>query len=130
VNPEFLTIDDVLKIHEEQLKRFGGHGGLRDQALLESAVAQPRTTFGGEYLHEDLFAMAAAYLFHIVRNHPFVDGNKRTGYIVAFTFLDINGVLIPGSSPTYYEATIQVAEGKLDKTGLAELLRRLATAPS
>jgi death-on-curing protein len=116
----------VLKIHEAQLEQFGGLARLRDLALLESALGQPQATFGGEYLHEDLFAMAAAYLFHIVKNHPFVDGNKRTGYVAAFTFLEINGVMIPSSSSTLYEATISVAEGKLGKESLSELLRRFA----
>ena len=72
--------------------------GVRDHALLESALAQPGAAFGGEFLHVDLFAMAAAYLFHIVKNHPFLDGNKRTGLIVAITFLAINGVSIPSDS--------------------------------
>jgi death-on-curing protein len=126
VNPEFLTLDDVLKIHERELLRFGGLAGLRDPRLLESAIAQPMATFGGEYLHEDLFGMAAAYLFHIVKNHPFLDGNKRTGFIAALTFLTINGQAIPQPTTLLYEATMAVAEGRLDKNRLAALLRDLA----
>jgi death-on-curing protein len=94
MNAEFLSVATVLVIHEESLARFGGSAGVRDQALLESAVAQASVTFGGDYLHEDLFAMAAAYLFHIVKNHPFVDGNKRAGLGAALAFLDGNGVSI------------------------------------
>jgi death-on-curing protein len=91
MNPEFLDVDDVLDRHAAQLEAFGGLDGVRDRSALESAVAQPRATFGGQFLHEGLFAMAAAYLYHIVKNHPFVDGNKRTGLDAATTFLDLNG---------------------------------------
>jgi hypothetical protein len=74
---EFLRVDDVLGMHEDQIERYGGSPELRDPGLLSSAVETPRATFGGRLLHETLFDMAAAYLFHIVQNHPFVDGNKR-----------------------------------------------------
>ena len=75
MNPIFLETDDVLAVHAEQIERFGGADGVRDRGLLESALAQPMVTFGDNFLHEDLYAMAAAYLFHIVQNHPFIDGN-------------------------------------------------------
>lgn len=77
--PMFLTLDEVLRIHAYQAANFGGSDALLDLEKLESAVAQPRQSYAGNYLHEDLAAMAAAYLFHIVPNHPFEDGNKRTG---------------------------------------------------
>ncbi len=83
---EFLTLEDVLEIHALQLARYGGADGLRDPGLLESALAQPQASFGGDFVHESLFAMAAAYLFHIVSNHAFVDGNKRTGYCPRWSF--------------------------------------------
>jgi len=122
---DFLTLDEVLKIHEKEVIRYGGLAGLRDQALLESALAQPQATFGGEFLHEDLFAMAAAYLYHIVKNHPFLDGNKRTGLIVALTFLAINGLPIPTASDQLYEATLGTAAGLVTKDDLTALLRHL-----
>lgn len=125
MNPQFLGVEDVLAIHERELERFGGHSGVRDPGLLDSALAQPMAGFGGEFLHEDLHAMAAAYLFHIVKNHPFLDGNKRTGLITAITFLTINGLPIEQPSPRLYEATMAVAEGTLDKSGLTALLREL-----
>jgi len=84
---DFLELPDVLMVHADQIQRYGGETGVRDLGLLESAVAQPRAAFGGEYLHQDLFGMAAAYLFHIVCNHPFVDGNKRVGLVAARPFL-------------------------------------------
>ena len=125
MSPEFLDIDDVLAIHERQIKRFGGLKGVREIGLLESAIAQPRAQFGGEFLHADLHAMAAAYLYHIVRNHPFLDGNKRTGFIVAAVFLALNGAGSIAPSTAVEETTLAVAEGKLDKAGLTERLRRL-----
>ena len=86
----FLDVDDIIELHASQLELFGGGAGLRDQGLLESAVAQPQASFGGHLAHDGLFAMAAAYLFHLVSNHPFVDGNKRIGLIAALVFLDLN----------------------------------------
>ncbi len=83
IDPVFLDLEDVLLIHAEQLARFGGAPGLRDRGLLESAVAMPRASAGGEFAHPDVFAMAAAYAFHTAQNQPFVDGNKRTGLLAA-----------------------------------------------
>jgi death on curing protein len=124
---EFLALDTVLKIHTESLDRYGGLAGVRSHELLESAVAQPQATFGGAYLHEDMFAMAAAYLFHLVSNHPFLDGNKRTGLGCALAFLDGNGVSIVKGTARLYEATMTVAEGGLGKERLAELFRELSS---
>lgn len=126
---EFLELDDVLTIHADQLTVFGGGDGLRDQGLLESALAQPQATFGGKFVHEDVFAMAAAYLFHIVSNHPFVDGNKRTGLLAALVFLDQNGISIESHSEDLYRFTIGVAEGRVTKDEIAGELRRIAQAP-
>ena len=126
MSPKFLNIATVLEIHRESLVRFGGLDGVRSKELLESAVEQPRMTFGGAFLHEDLFAMAAAYLFHLVKNHAFLDGNKRTGLGVALAFLDGNGFPIQQPSPRVYDATMAVAEGTLDKAGLTAILRELA----
>ena len=84
MSPVFLTVDDVIAIHGDQVFRFGGAIGVRDSGLLASAVAMPAAMFGGQFLHKDLYEMAAAYLFHIVSNHPFFDGNKRTGALAAY----------------------------------------------
>ncbi|HEY3352160.1 MAG TPA: Fic family protein [Polyangia bacterium] len=86
--PDFLSVEEALFLHEEQLARYGGAGGVRDLGLLESAMATPQATFDGRFVHADLFAMAAAYAFHIAQNQPFVDGNKRTGLAAALVFLD------------------------------------------
>jgi death-on-curing protein len=123
--PLFLDVDDVIEIHATQLEVHGGSPGLRDRGLLESAVAQPQAAFGGEFAHHGLFAMAAAYLFHIVSNHPFVDGNKRAGLLAALVFLDINGVAVDHPSEALYELTMSVAEGRLQKAAIAGELERI-----
>ena len=125
-DPDFLDLDDVLDIHDRQLARFGGATGVRDQNLLESALATPRATFGGDFVHEDLFAMAAAYAFHIAQNQPFMDANKRTGLVAALAFLKINGYTVPDPSERLYEGMIAVAERRLDKEGLAAMLREMS----
>ena len=124
--PDFLSVDEVLYLHEVQLSRYGGGSGLRDLGALESAVAMPRASFDGDLLHSDLFAMAAAYAFHIAQNQPFVDGNKRTGLAAALVFLDLNGVTIDDPEHRLYDAMLEVAEHRMDKTGLASLLAALA----
>jgi death-on-curing protein len=125
-DPEFLDLEDVLLIHEGQLAKYGGATGIRDQGLLESALAQPRATFGGEFVHADLVAMAGAYAFHIAQNQPFVDGNKRTGVLTAVIFLELNGYIVVEPPSRFYEAMIAVAERRLDKDGLAAMLRELS----
>jgi death-on-curing protein len=124
--PEFLNLEDVLRIHDEQLSAYGGATGIRDQALLESAVATPQASFGEAYLHEDLAHMAVAYAFHIAQNQPFLDGNKRTGLVAALVFLDLNGITILDPEEKLYDAMIAIAERRIDKDGLAELLRELS----
>jgi death-on-curing protein len=124
--PDFLTVDDVLLLHEEQLSEYGGGTGVRDTALLESAVAMAQQSFDGKFVHDDHFAMAAAYAFHLAQNQPFVDGNKRTALAAALVFLDLNGVNVADPDGQLYRAMIEVAEKRLDKAGLAALLRVLA----
>lgn len=126
MSPDFLTLKEVLDLHALQLARYGGGEGLRDLGLLESALAQPMATFGGEYVHASLWEMAAAYLFHIVSNHPFVDGNKRAGLLAALVFLEINGVSLLRGSETLYELTLSVASGSTTKAEVASTLQRLA----
>jgi death-on-curing protein len=128
VEPRFLTVDDVLLLHEMQLRRFGGAAGVRDIGMLESAVAMPEADFAGEYLHADLFEMAAAYLFHIVMNQPFVDGNKRTGTHAALVFLRDNGYALDLTQRVTYDLVIGVCEGTVTKGALAATLRAHAVA--
>ena len=120
---DFLSVTDVLRLHADQVDVYGGQCGVRDMGLLESAVAQPQTAFGGEHLHRDIFEMAAAYLFHIVQNHPFLDGNKRAGVVTALVFLDLNGVEINAPKGSIYDLTMSVASGKADKPRIAAFFR-------
>ena len=120
----FLSLDEFIEIHREMIERYGGSVGVRDMGLLESAVAMAEAGFGDQYLHSDLFEMAAAYLFHIARNHPFIDGNKRTGAIAAFVFLKLNQVTLNASDREFERIVRTVAEGKTGKAAVAEFLRR------
>jgi death-on-curing protein len=124
--PCFLDIEEVLDLHERQVEAFGGALGIRDHGLLESAIAMPRASFGGQFDHESIFEMAAAYAFHIAENQPFLDGNKRTGLGAALVFLRINGFKVVDPEETLYAAMIAIAERRLDKAGLAALLERLS----
>jgi death-on-curing protein len=121
--PIFLGLDEVIEIHRDQIERYGGHPGIRDLELLKSALAMPSAGVGENYLHADVFEMAAAYLFHIARNHPFVDGNKRTGAVAAVVFLLLNGKEIQSDEDSFEEIVRSVAEGKADKTAAAEFFR-------
>jgi death on curing protein len=126
LSPDFLTVEDVLDLHAVQLERYGGSAGIRDLGLLESAVMTPQASFGGEYVHADLFQMAAAYAFHIAENQPMVDGNKRTGLASALVFLAINGYGVPDPNGDLYTAMIDISARRLNKEGLAELLTKKA----
>ena len=124
--PLFVTKPLVLRIHDAQIAQHGGDPGVRDEGLLESALAQPQAGFGGEYLHKDLFEMAAAYLFHLANNHAFVDGNKRTGLAVALTFLRGNGYRVTGEDTELADLVLEMIVQKHDKAWLADELRRRA----
>ncbi|MDD2715633.1 MAG: type II toxin-antitoxin system death-on-curing family toxin [Candidatus Wallbacteria bacterium] len=120
----FLTLAEVLDIHRELIEEFGGSPGLRDLGLLESALALPAAGFDATYFHEDIFAMAAAYLFHLCRNHPFLDGNKRTAALAAYAFLGLNGLDLTASPAAYYNLVMRVAEGKSGKDKISAFFRK------
>lgn len=124
--PRFLELADVLEVHADQIARYGGAAEIRDLGLLESAVAQPEATFGGAFLHDDLFLMAAAYLFHIVQNHPFADGNKRTGTAAALVFLDLNGFEVDCDGDALADLVIAVTAGAARKPEVAAFRRQHA----
>lgn len=119
----FLAVEDVLFLHADTIGIDGGSPGVRDHGLLDAAVAMPRQQFGGTFLHEDLPAMAAAYLFHIAQNHPFVDGNKRTAVLAALVFLHVNGIEKLPAPQALEVVTRQVAAGGLSKDALTQWLR-------
>jgi death on curing protein len=118
MEPVFLSLDEVLEIHEQQIETYGGSFGLRDAAGLESAIATPQVTFGGTFLHPSISAMAAAYLFHLCQNHPFIDGNKRVGANAAITFLVVNGWEPTFSPVELVDLVLSVASGQLNKQAL------------
>jgi len=118
-------VGEVVLVHEDQVRRYGGGSGLRDMSLLESAVAQPAASFEGRDLHPDLLDKAAAYAFHLCRDHPFVDGNKRVGLAAALVFLELNGVTINDPKGTLFDLMIEVALGRSGKREIADALRRL-----
>jgi death-on-curing protein len=121
--PIFLTLDQVLAEHAEQLRRYGGSAGLRDERLLRSALGQPEASFGGVWLHEDLASMAAAYIFHLSQNHPFVDGNKRIAAAAGVLFLALNGQMMEADPDAFADIVMHTADGRTTKDDLATFLR-------
>lgn len=123
----FIPESVVLAIHDDQIRLYGGAYGVSDSASLDSALHMPQATFGGEFLHTTIFAMAAAYGFHLCQNHPFIDGNKRTAGMVMFTFLQLNGIEPTASEPDYFAVMMSVASGQMSKEQLAEWLQEMAS---
>lgn len=119
---KFLSQEISLAFHKDQIKTYGGSRGVRDQGLLESALAQPQARFGGEYLHKGLFDMAAAYGFHNCKNHPFFDGNKRTALVAIYTFLYVNGYQLKADKKSLFAVVIDLANSKISKEELANYL--------
>jgi death-on-curing protein len=124
--PVFLTVGEVLEAHEVLIETFGGTHGLRDAGGLDSALAMPQQSFGGEFVHRDLYEMAAAYAFHVSQAQAFLDGNKRTAVTAALAFLEMNGIHVHDPQQQLLAAMLAVADHKLDKAGLAAVLKELA----
>jgi death-on-curing protein len=122
--PRWLLYETVLAIHAHQLAEHGGREGIRDSALLDSALQRPINKH--LYAKSDVFDLAAAYAYGIARNHPFVDGNKRTAFVAAQTFLLINGFRLAASQKQRYEAFMAVAAGQLEEDKLATWYRENA----
>ncbi len=122
--PVFLELVEVLAIHADQIKRYGGIPGIRDMGLLKSALAVPESGFGDEYFHADIYDMASAYLFHIVNNHPFIDGNKRTAAMSAYVFLKFNGITLTASNPAFEKIVLRAADGSAGKPEIAHFFRK------
>ena len=120
----FLTLQEVLTIHENVVEESGGSHGVRDEGLVASAVLRPQTTFSGEQLYPDLFTQAAALLHSLTRNHPFVDGNKRTGYVATALFLELNGYQFTASHDDLLEFVLNVATGELEIVSFCDLVNQ------
>ncbi len=119
--PQWLIEPAVLAIHQRMLYEFGGAEGVRDQGLLDAALARPRHVW--QYEEADIFELAAAYAFGIVSNHPFVDGNKRTGFAAAFAFLDINGYQLEATEAEVVVMTVGLAAKSVKQPEYAAWLR-------
>jgi death-on-curing protein len=118
----------VLALHADQIDRYGGRAGIRDLGLLSSALAAPQASYENTFLHQTLHEMASAYLFHLVQNHPFVDGNKRTGLIAAIAFLGLNDVALTADPEALYRLVIGVASGTVTKAEVAVFLQQNSRA--
>ncbi len=120
-----LTVEIVREVHAEAIATFGGSDGVREMALLESAVAAPQATFGGRSPYKDLAEVAAAYLCYLCRNHPFVDGNNRTALGACLVFLRLNGIEPLADGPEWEALTVAVAAGVIDRDETTARLRIL-----
>lgn len=121
----FLTLAEIIEIHNDQIGRYGGAHGVRDINLLCSAAAMPMATFDGNFFHNDVYEMAAAYAFHLCQNHPFIDGNKRTALASALVFPELNEISITDTHGALYAAVMDLSCGKLDKAEISKILRGL-----
>ena len=120
----FLTLDEAIALHADQIERYGGRPGIRDLGLLQSALGVPSATFEGRFLHEGLHEMAGAYLYHVVRNHPFVDGNKRAGLVILLAFLGLNSHWLD-AEPLEVERLVQgIASGATSKSEAAVFVQQ------
>ena len=120
-----LTTEIVREIHDEAVKNFGGLHGIRDEALLTSAIFAPQSSFGGKSPYNDLIDIAAAYLFYLCRNHPFLDGNKRTAMAAAIVFLRLNGFNPAADGEKWEGLILDVASSKIDREQTTRRLRKL-----
>ena len=121
-DPYFLSVADILGLHRRQIERYGGTKGLRDLGLLQSAVSLPAASFDGAWLHGSLEEMAAAYLFHVCQNHPFLDGNKRTAAMAMLVFLRVNGLQPTFTEDELVDLTLGIAAGKRTKAEAAVVI--------
>jgi death-on-curing protein len=125
--PLFLTLEEVLAIHENRVRKYGGSSGVRDLGLLQSALGNVEATFDGQFLNETFLEMAAAYLYSICRNHPFLDGNKRTALACAMAFLRLNSRRVKSTQNDLYDLVIGVAEGRISKAAVAVFFEQHAS---
>ena len=122
--PNFLLLEEVLEIQRNQVDLYGGSHGVKDHGMLESALAQPAASFGGEFLHKDIIEMAGAYCFHLIENHPFNDGNKRVGIVATLIFLEMNDYEFDVSEEILEKFVLDVASGKLTKTEVTKFIKQ------
>jgi len=120
----YLTLEEVLKFHDEMIERFGGPAGIRDLALLESALAQPEMAVFDNEVYETIIEKAAAYIYFIIKNHPFIDGNKRTGLVCAIVFLRNNNIEVQENFESLYNFAIDIASSEIQIPEIVEYLKK------
>ena len=123
-NIEFITLEEVLRVHRGLIEAFGGDHGIRDDQLLDSAINMPKSSFSNKYLHKDIFEMAAAYAYHIIKNHPFIDGKKRTGIFIAILFLENNDIEINFKKGELYKLGTNIATSEISKEEIAKIFNK------
>jgi len=121
---QFLTLSDVKMIHDSQIHKHGGLYGLRDEKLLHSAIHYPQSFFNQQYLHLDIHHMAAAYMYAIIKNHPFLDGNKRTGLLAALIFLKLNDIIIEEDDDQLFDLAMAVAQSHITEKDIANFFKK------
>ena len=121
---KIIFLDEVIEIHKYQIDKYGGIEGIRDLDLLKSAIDMPRSGIGNEFFHKNIFEMASAYLYHIIKNHPFLDGNKRVAFGAMDIFLQMNGLILKADENELYKLIIDIASGKdISKFQIANFLK-------
>ena len=119
----FLTLKEIFRIHRDLIDQFGGSYGIRDFALLESSLSQPKAAFSNDYVHKNIHEMTAAYAYHIIKNHAFVDGNKRTGILAALIFLKKNCGETKVNQKVMYKLALDIANSKISKKQIAAVFK-------
>jgi death-on-curing protein len=120
----YLTLEEVLKFHDEMIDRFGGPAGVRDLSLLESALAQPEMAVFDNEVYKTIIEKAAAYIYFVIKNHPFIDGNKRTGLVCAIVFLKNNNIEVQENFESLYNFAIEVAASKIEFQEIIQYLNK------
>ncbi len=128
LQPKFLTFEQVIALHNLQIDQFGGLHGVKNEGLLLSALGQAESGFGDQYFHKDLYEMAAAYLFHLVKNHAFHDGNKRIAALTAAVFLEVNGLMVIADEDEFEKLVLDAAQSLMTKEQIAEFFRKNTSA--
>ncbi len=119
----YLSLEEVLLLHIKEIDRFGGSHGIRDRGLLLSAIAQAELSLFDELVYKTAYEVAATYAYHVIKNHPFIDGNKRIGILVAITFIGINGLHINTDNQELYNLAMDIAASKIDKEAVIKFFK-------
>ncbi len=120
---KYLTLEEILILHEYQIEKYGGKPGIADVRMLESAVLRPQTTFNGDDLYEDMYEKASALVYSLIKNHPFVDGNKRTGLHAMLAFLELNNAKVRIDNKELTKLGLDIANSSINEQGIVSILK-------